>query len=64
MEEADWRGGHGGLFQNRETKGTLPGDQLQVMVEAGGGLPGNGHSRPNMEMTDKSAARLRRPLFA
>jgi hypothetical protein len=52
--------GHGGLFQNRETKGTLPGDQLQVMGEAGGGLPGNSHARRNMEMTDAPAP----PAFA
>jgi hypothetical protein len=47
--------GRGGLFQNRETKETLPGDQLQVMGEAGGGLPGNSHARPNMGMTDVTA---------
>jgi hypothetical protein len=59
--------GRGGLFQNRETKGTLPGDQLQVMGEApqgvgqaGGGLIGNSHARPNMGMTDVTAP----PAFA
>jgi hypothetical protein len=52
--------GRGGLFQNRETKGSLPGDQLQVKGEAGGGLPGNGHVRPNMDVTDVTAP----PAFA
>jgi hypothetical protein len=47
--------GRGGLFQNRETKGTLPGDQLQVMVQAGGGLPWNNHAKPKMAMTDVTA---------
>jgi hypothetical protein len=30
------------------------------MVEAGGGLPGNSHVKPNMEMTDAAAP----PAFA
>jgi hypothetical protein len=32
-----------GLSQNRKTKKPLPGVQLQAMVEAGGGAPGNDH---------------------
>jgi hypothetical protein len=57
--------GRGSLFQNRETKGTLPSDQLQVMGEAGGGLPGNSRARPNMGMTDVTApSAFAAPLFA
>jgi hypothetical protein len=50
----------GGLFQNRETKKSLPGDQLWVKVEAGGRLPGNSHPRPDMGVTDVTAP----PAFA
>jgi hypothetical protein len=52
--------GRGGLFQNRETKETLHGDQLSLMGEAGGELPGNSHPNPCMEMTDETSP----PAFA